>query len=185
MHVNVLFIISEHCSYVICHFKFSSSLQSDGFWLAVSVFIVNEFELLNSLTSFCVKGEQVVTFVHSGVKTQLTLIIGHKSSAVYTAEIRWAPQDRPYTAINAHMQTHIDSPELLHAVWSPVFSSAGLRQRVGLAAEGEVSNPSSSTAMCIHCRLPSVEFLLWPVSQKVPPFLHAHLHTCLSSHTDK
>jgi len=61
------------------------------------------------------------------------------------------------------------------------FHRHGLRQRVGLAAVGEVSNPSSSTMMCIHCRLPSVEFPLWPTSQNVPPFppctpVGAHTH---------
>ncbi len=31
---NVLFIISTPCSFIICHFKYSSSLKQDGFWLA-------------------------------------------------------------------------------------------------------------------------------------------------------
>jgi len=36
----VLFIISMSYSFVICYFKCSSSLELDGFWLAVYGFII-------------------------------------------------------------------------------------------------------------------------------------------------
>ncbi len=41
---NVLFIIGTCCSFVFCHFKCSSSLKQDGFWLAVIVFINHQLE---------------------------------------------------------------------------------------------------------------------------------------------
>ncbi len=40
MQNNMLFITVAHCSFVACWFKCSSSLISDGFWLAIDVFII-------------------------------------------------------------------------------------------------------------------------------------------------
>lgn len=43
LHDNILFY-SFHSSFVISHFKCSSSLQQDEFWLAINVFIVHQLK---------------------------------------------------------------------------------------------------------------------------------------------